>query len=102
MALSTLAELDPTGTLSAATSAVGLVSNILKAVPTVKNAASTNTGPSNLQRSTTTPGAVNATLKKDPERERRAYETVNYVLREFGSRLVSPPPPVASVHTLIL
>ncbi|KAG8530049.1 uncharacterized protein KY384_005531 [Bacidia gigantensis] len=83
-------DVDPTGTLSAAASAVSLVGAVLRAAPALKNATSnvrspSIAGPSPLQRSTTAP--VPSAVFKDPERERRAYETVNYVLREFGNRL---------------
>ncbi|KAL9104629.1 MAG: hypothetical protein Q9163_000433 [Psora crenata] len=81
------ADADPTGTLAAATSAINLVGAVLRAAPVVKNAANAFTsnpgsqsGPLNSQRCNTTPA-------RDPERERRAYETVNYVLREFGCRI---------------
>ena len=95
-----LTDLDLTGTLSAATSAVGLVGAVLRAAPAIKNATTSRNpsiggaagaGPQNLYRQNTSPaaagGAAAAALLRDPESERRAYETVNYVLREFGSRL---------------
>ena len=90
MSLSDLASLDPTGTLSAATSAIKLVGKIAQVAPALKNAGNGKSqagGPNPLQRSTTAPGGTIAPIRKDPERERRAYETVNFVLREFGSRL---------------
>ena len=91
-----LTDLDPTGTLSAVTSAIGLVGAVLRVAPAIKNAtASRNTsvsgiageGPQTLHRHNTSPAEIPGAPLKDPERERRAYETVNYVLREFGSRL---------------
>lgn len=89
-----LTDVDPTGTLSAATAAVGLVGAVLRVAPAIKNftdsASRTNsnnvsgTGP--LYRAESTPHGVHS-LTPNPESERRAYETVNFVLREIGSRL---------------
>lgn len=88
-----LTDLDPTGALSAAGAAVGLVGAVLRAVPALKNATNAMKGPSGaagglnpLHRSQTAPDEATGT-GKDPQRERRAYETVNYVLRELGSRI---------------
>ena len=93
-----IANLDPTGTLSAATAAISLVGAVLRVAPAVKNLKNSSGG--NAGRTVTSPTGGPATLHradtvtqgvapapKDPERERRAYETVNYVLREIGSRL---------------
>ena len=90
--MSSLTDLDPTGVLSAAGAAVGLVAAVLRAVPALKNATNStksrsagNQGPATLQRAQTTTEAPAVGI--DPERERRAYETVNFVLREFGTRV---------------
>lgn len=88
----TVGAADPTGIISAAGAAVGLVGTVLRAVPALKNAqhaikghSSSVSGPSPLHRAHT---AVPASeVIADPERERRAYETVNFVLRELGSRI---------------
>lgn len=87
-----LADLDPTGVLSVAGAAVGLVGTVLRAVPAVKNAAQAaknhqgaSRGPDVLQRAQTSAEAPAAGI--DPEREKRAYETLNFVLRELGSRI---------------
>ena len=89
-----LSDLDPTGVLSAAGAAVGLIGAVLRAVPAVKNvsasarnhsSAVSNQGPAPLHRSQTSTEAP--AVGVDPERERRAYETVNFVLREFGTRV---------------
>lgn len=90
--MSSLTDLDPTGVLSAAGAAVGLVRGVLRTVPALKNAtnsmrnnANINQGPTNLHRAQTASEAP--IVGVDPERERRAYETVNFVLREFGTRI---------------
>ena len=90
--MSSLTDLDPTGVLSAAGAAVGLVRVVLRTVPALKNAtnsmrnnATINQGQTNLHRAQTVSEAP--TVGVDPERERRAYETVNFVLREFGTRI---------------
>ena len=90
--MSSLTDLDPTGVLSAAGAAVGLVRVVLRTVPALKNATNSmrnnsniRQGPTNLHRAQT---AIEAPIVGvDPERERRAYETVNFVLREFGTRI---------------
>lgn len=106
MASSGLLDLDPTGTLSAVGAGVSLVGAALRLGTAAKKfqdarhgggggaisggggggASGAAAGPSQLHRSQTTPGEI-PTTPKDPERERRAYETVNFVLREFGSRI---------------
>ena len=90
--MSSLTDLDPTGVLSTAGAAVGLVRGVLRTVPALKNATNSmrNTsnidqGPTNLQRAQTVSEVP--VVDVDPERERRAYETVNFVLREFGTRI---------------
>ena len=93
---SALLDLDPTGTLSAAGAAISLVGAALRLAPAVKNfknstgGGRSTSGPgggsSSLHRSQTTPNEV-PVAAKDPERERRAYETVNFVMREIGSQL---------------
>ena len=90
--MSSLTDLDPTGVLSAAGAAVGLVRVVLRTVPALKNATNSmrnnsniNQGPINLHRAQTASEAP--IVGVDPERERRAYETVNFVLREFGTRI---------------
>ena len=103
--------------LSTATAAVNLVGAVLKVAPAVKNAYEnhrTNSGFTGQQSgaAAATPGAPGeqdvtgmstkaplpvqpgakptslAAQRVDPERERRAYETVNYVLRTIGSRIL--------------
>ena len=101
---SNLLDLDPTGTLSAVGAGVRLVGAAIKLGSAAKNAndarhanaagggagvgagAAGAGGHPNLHRSQTNPGEIPVT-PKDPERERRAYETVNFVLRELGSRI---------------
>ena len=90
--MSSLTDLDPTGVLSAAGAAVGLVRGVLRTVPALKNATNSmrnnsniNQGPTNLHRAQTVTEAP--IVGVDPESERRAYETVNFVLREFGTRI---------------
>lgn len=90
--MSSLTDLDPTGVLSAAGAAVGLVRVVLRTVPALKNATNSmrnssniNQGQINLHRAQTASEAP--IVGVDPERERRAYETVNFVLREFGTRI---------------
>jgi hypothetical protein len=56
---------------------VGLVGAVLRAVPAL--------GPATLQRAQTTTEAPAVGI--DPESERRAYETVNSVLNQFGTRV---------------
>lgn len=114
MAASALTDLDPTGTLSAVGAGVSLVGAALRLGTAAKkfqdarhtsggsggvaagsggggsgvagDGGGADAGPSNLHRSQTSPNDIPA-APKDPERERRAYETVNFVLREFGSRI---------------
>lgn len=90
--MSSLTDLDPTGVLSAAGAAVGLVRGVLRTVPALKNATNSmrnnsniSQGPASLQRAQTVSEAP--IVGVDPECERRAYETVNFVLREFGTRI---------------
>lgn len=87
-----IADLDPTGTLSAATAAVRLVGAVVRVVPAFKNAteavriqSGSSKGPEPLHRAQTSTDAP--TLGVDSSREKRAYETVNFVLRELGSRI---------------
>ena len=107
---------DPTGALSTATAAVKLVGAVIKVAPAVKNAydrrANSLNSPTSLSPttlgggeqdvtgvSTKAPppipqGAINkpppslAEQRVNPDRERRAYETINYVLRTIGSRIL--------------
>lgn len=90
--MSSLTDLDPTGVLSAAGAAVSLVGAVMRSVPALKNATNSikshsanNQGPTPLHRAQTSTEAPAVGI--DPERERRAYETVNFVLREFGTRV---------------
>ena len=90
--MSSLTDLDPTGVFSAAGAAVGLVRGVLRTVPALKNAtnsmrnnSNTSQVPANLHRAQTVSEVP--VVSVDPERERRAYETVNFVLREFGTRI---------------
>ena len=101
---SALTSLDPTGTLSAVSAGVSLVAAALRLGTAAKkfhdsrgggggggggggrSASVSGGGPLNLHRSQSNPTEGPVT-PKDPERERRAYETVNFVLREFGSRI---------------
>ena len=112
--LNSVSNLDPTGVLSTTAAAIGLVGSVLRVVPLVKNAssnmkrnhASTSSGgggasggasggisPPTLNWSQATTSVPESQHREttftpvDPEREKRAYETVNYVLREFGSRV---------------
>ena len=92
MAAQTLANLDPTGTLSTASAAVGFVGAVLRTVPAIKNATNAVKGqsassraPEPLQRAHTSIEAP--ALGVDLAREKRAYETVNFVLRELGTRI---------------
>ena len=92
MAAQTLANLDPTGTLSTASAAVGFVGAVLRTVPAIKNATNAVKGqsasgraPEPLQRAYTSIEAP--ALGVDLAREKRAYETVNFVLRELGTRI---------------
>jgi hypothetical protein len=92
----TLGGLDPTGILSASTAAVRLVGSVARTAPAVKNAYD------KLGRSSTAPvdGLGNvakavpgepivslAEQRADPLKEQRAYETMNYILQRFGTRL---------------
>lgn len=77
-----------------AVAGVQLVNNVLRLVPAIKNATRNVNipGPKGLGGGgtyTTNPaaGVHPAPPRVDPERERRAYETVNYVLRTLGSRI---------------
>ena len=91
--------IDPTGVLSSATAAVKLVGTVLQVAPHVKNAvdqvragASAGAGEQDVTGASTSalPGGPRslAEARIDPERERRAYETVNYVLRTMGTRIL--------------
>ena len=93
-----IANADPSGFLPAALAAVKLVGAVAKVAPHVKHAVDsarsnstntgTNTGIAQLNRSVShTDTAAPASLQVDPEREARAYETVNYVLRTLGNQL---------------
>lgn len=88
-----LSDLYPTGVFSAAGAAVSLIEAVLRTVPAVKNASgsarkhastASNQGSAPLHGSQPT---TDAPVGGAAERERRAYETVNFVLREFGNRL---------------
>ena len=88
-----LADLDPTGVLPAVGAAIGLVGTVLRVVPAFKNAsnavkgqAGAKQGPDTLHRAQTSIDAPSS-LGVDEEHEKRAYETVNYVLRELGTRI---------------
>ena len=113
-----LSNADPTGALTTATAAVRLVGAVLKVAPAVKNAvdarrtnsvsdysAGANNAASPGEQDVTgvstkapppAPGPIAnnrpppslASERVNPERERRAYETVNYVLRTIGSRIL--------------
>ncbi|MCJ1386698.1 hypothetical protein MMC17_009824 [Xylographa soralifera] len=86
---------DPTGFLSAGVAAIKLVGAVAKVAPHVKHAVdqfqhhnNAATGPHTLNRSVTVDGTTApVSLQVDPEREARAYETVNYVLRTLGKRI---------------
>ena len=85
---------DPTGFLSAGVAAIKLVGAVAKVAPQVKHAYdhfqhnSSAGGPHTLSRSVTVDGTTApVSLQVDPEREARAYETVNYVLRTLGKRI---------------
>lgn len=100
--------LDPTGVLSATTAAVRLVGTVLNVAPAVKrtieqsrglggNGTGTRpVGESDVTGASTSapPPATVAQIQSlalqrvDPERETRAYETVNFVLRTIGSRIL--------------
>ena len=92
-------EVDLTGTLAVAASANSLVRAVLQAIPPTLKNATNSSKPSAAQndssftdRPSLDPGDHIAP-KGDPipttavEKERRAYETVIYVLQEFGSRI---------------
>ena len=95
MAAQSLADLDPTGTLSTAGAAVGLVGAVLRTVPAIKNAtnaiksqSASSTTPEPLQRAYSSHTSVEGpALGAALAREKRAYETVNFVLRELGTRI---------------
>ncbi|MCJ1478050.1 hypothetical protein MMC13_006725 [Lambiella insularis] len=85
---------DPSGFLSAGVAAVKLVGAVAKVAPHVKHAVDqfqqkgAPGAPQTLNRSVTVDGtSAPASLHADPEREARAYETVNYVLRTLGKRI---------------
>ena len=86
---------DPTGFLSAGVAAIKLVGAVAKVAPHVKHAVDSFqhnnhsvAGPHTLNRSVTVDGTTApVSLQVDPEREARAYETVNYVLRTLGKRI---------------
>lgn len=93
--------IDPTAVLTSARAAVQLVSTVLKVAPKIKTALDNSkalnpgspgadvdvTGVSTTSRAEHSVGSL-AKARVDPERERRAYETVNYVLKTVGSRLL--------------
>lgn len=88
----TIGAADPTGVVDAAGAAVKLVGTVLRTVPALQNAthairdhSSLSSGTPTLHRAQTAVSAAEVAV--DPERERRAYETVNFVLRELGSRI---------------
>ena len=109
-----LTNADPTGALSTAAAAVRLVGAVVKVAPVVKNAydkhrqnsvtsysptAETGGEQDVTGNSTRAPPPLVApngarappslaAERVNPERERRAYETVNYVLRTIGSRML--------------
>ena len=87
-----LSDLDPTGTLNTAKAAVGLVGAVARTVPALKNASNavrnqsgSSKGPEPLHRAQTSTEAPPVVV--DPAQEKRAYEAVNLVLRELGSRI---------------
>ena len=92
--MDSVANSDPSGFVPAALAAVRLVGAVAKVAPHVKNSvdqyrnAQAGSG-LNRQISQNDPAAAAAalTLQVDPERESRAYETVNYVLRTLGNRI---------------
>ena len=85
-------ELDPTGVLQSANAAVNLVGTVLRVAPQVKQAVTGGQGVDvtgqSLNRPVTGPGGTLAAQRIDPEREKRAYETLNYVLRTVGTRIL--------------
>lgn len=91
MSFDDIAGLDPTGLLSATSAAVGLVGTVLRTVPALKGSAGATRRPTAggtpLAGGTANGVPSPAAAAADAEREQRAYETINYVLREFGSRL---------------
>ena len=100
--MDTASSLDPTGVLSATTAAVRLVGTVLNVAPAVKrslggngalggpNGESDVTGASTSAPSPATVAQIQslALQRVDPEKETRAYETVNFVLRTIGSRIL--------------
>lgn len=98
--MDSVANSDPSGFLPAALAAVRLVGAVAKVAPHVKNSvdnyrnnnagSNAQVGPGlSRQISQNDPAAAAAALSLniDPERESRAYETVNYVLRTLGNRI---------------
>lgn len=95
-----VSDVDPTGVLKTATAAVGLVGAVMKVAPVVKAAYNNHHSHSTSSyhgagggqdvtgASTRAPPPSLAAQSVDPERERRAYETVNFVLRTIGSRML--------------
>lgn len=91
-----VANADPSGFLPAALAAVRLVGAVAKVAPHVKNSvdnyrnAQTGAGPQGapgVNRAVSNDPTAALSLQVDPERESRAYETVNYVLRTLGNRI---------------
>ncbi|KAI9752698.1 MAG: hypothetical protein M4579_005536 [Chaenotheca gracillima] len=99
MSFQDVAGLDPTGILPAAAAGIALVGSVLRLVPAIKgvSGAGARGGPPRAATGPPGPGAPPPSAAAgtvpasayfgDQEADRRAYETVNYVLREFGSRL---------------
>ena len=102
--MDSLSNADPTGVLSSASAAVKLVGTVLQVAPQVRNAVNQArgglsaaagagaadedvTGASTNAAAPVGPRSL-AQARIDPERERRAYETVNYVLRTMGTRIL--------------
>ena len=88
MSFQDASDMDPSGILSATTAAVRLVGTVLKVAPGVKNAMNARSGGGGIRAvDTTGAGPVDVLNRVDPEQERRAYETVNMVLRTLGKRI---------------
>ena len=99
--MDTASNLDISGVLSATTAAVRLVGTVLNVAPAAKRAldqsrSNGGTGDSDVTGASTSaplPASIAqiqslALQRVDPERETRAYETVNFVLRTIGSRIL--------------
>lgn len=94
-----VADLDPTGVLPAVAAGIRLVGVVARVTPSVIKGAEAmrdKMGQSGGADGTSrgfNPGAqsgpfpLDSLSKVDPERERRAYETVNFVLRTLGHRI---------------